>query len=466
VDCGARLPGRRRCSIRTGCSVHRIERDWRGRIPISVLLVVAALFPLGARAQLTTSVSATGQYQYNSNVFDLQRGYGGLHDLSDHYFAYGAGLDLNEQISQQNIYLRGTDTEYDYDRFSTLTHNEYNADAGWLWKVGQEANGSIDVTRARTMVPFTEIVSVVMSLEIDQRESASAGFLITPEWRIDFNGYKDEVQEPLPAEGQPNLEFNNSGGGVLLSFLGAGEWVANANVIYQRGDYSGASLAPTGRSGLLHTLFLQHLNASTTPPVADAYGFFGPAFTQWTESIGATYSPAGQGAGVSTFDFAIGRTARSSPYGVDDDSGTTGHLDYNRQLTGKTSVSLALDRDILNYIAGAGGDISSSASLTGIWKATFKTSFDVGYNLVYARLLGQGLAATTRGDHLQFATLTINYTALPWLAISPYADYQTRRSNFYGANFNASIFGVSVLIEWPRVTGQAPQPVTTLGTAY
>lgn len=415
-----------------------------------------------------TSVSATGQYQYNSNVFDLQRGYENFFGLSDYYYAYGAGLNLTDQISQQNLYLRGTDTEYDYHRFSQLTHNEYNVDGGWLWKIGQDVNGNIEVTRVRSMVPFTEIISIVMSIETDQRESASAGFLITPEWRIDFNGYKDEVTEPLPAEGEPNLQFNDTGGGALLRFLGAGEWVANANVTYQHGGFAGATpLAFTGNSRVPHTFFLPGLNAgTTTTSVTPAFGFFGPAYNQWTESVGTTYSPAGQGAGVSTLDFAVGHTARTSDFGVDDASGITGHLDYTRQLTGKTSVSLALDRDILTFIAGAGGDITNSAGLNATWKATYKTSFALGYDLFYVELPEQGPFGTTRGDHLQFATLAINYNAVPWLAIRPYASYQTRTSNLYGANFNGSIYGVSVLIQWPRVSGNAPQPVATFGVAY
>lgn len=408
------------------------------------MFVPLLLLPLGAHAQLTTSVTATGQYQYDSNVFDLQRGYQGVYDLSDRYYAYGAGLNLNEQISQQNLFFRGSDTEYDYDRFGYLTHNEYNLDGGWLWKIGEDVNGNIEVTRTHAMVPFTEVIAVVLSFETDQRESASAGFLFTPEWRIDFNAYRDEVLEPLPAEDEPNLAFNDSGGGALLRYLGGGEWVGNVNVTYQHGGFSGANTAAT----------------------TGTFAFFGPAYNQWTESLGTTYSPAGQGAGVSTVDFAIGRTSRTSRAGSDDISGTTGHLDYTRQLTGKTSVSLTLDRDISTFVTFGGADITNSAALSTLWNATYKTSVSVGYDLVYVDLPGQGTLGTTRGDHLQFAALAINYTALPWLAIRPYADYQTRSSNVYGANFNASIFGVSVLVQWPRVTGNAPQPAMAVGGMY
>ncbi len=404
-------------------------------------LLAALLLPFGARAQLTTSVTATGAYQYNSNVFDWQPGFEHIYDLSDSYYAYGAGLNLNDQISQQNVYLRGSDTEYDYDRFSQLTHSEYSLDGGWLWKIGQDVSGSIDVTRTRSMVPFIELISVALSVETDQRESASAGFLITPEWRIDFSGDRDHVLEPIPSLDEPNLTFNDTGGGALLRFLGGGEWVGNANFTYQHGDYSGANVVTA----------------------TGAVGFFGPAYNQLTYSLGTTYSPAGQGAGVSTLDLAVGYTDRTSRYGLDDAAGTTGHLDYTRQLTGKTSVTLDLDRDVLSFITYAGSSLTNSAALSANWNATYKTSFNAGYALAYVQLPGQGPLGSTRGDHVQFASFQINYNALSWLAIRPYADYQTRGSNVYGANFNASIFGVSFLVQWPQLSGKAPQPALTLG---
>ena len=411
---------------------------------IGWLIVVAMwLCPCAARAQLTESVLATGQYVYDSNVFDLQRGFAtGPNDysLADHYYEYGAGLNLNEQISQQNLFLKGTDSHYDYAHFSQLTHNEYNLDGGWLWKIAQVLNGSLEVTRTHTMVPFTEIISVALSLETDQREQASAALRITPRWGIDTNAYTETVDEPLPTLGAPNLKYSDAGGGATLRYQGTAAWQGNLNVAYQHGSFSGAS-------------------------AAGALGSFGPAYTQWTGTLGTSYAPSGPG-GLSTFDFAIGRTKRSSPFGLQNFSGTTGHLDYTRKLTGKTTVSLAVQRDISTFIANAGATLSDSASLSATWQATYKTGFNLGYNYVYVDLPFQGVNDTDRLDHLQFASFAINYQALPWMAVRPFADYQTRTSNLFGANFNASLFGVSVLLQWPKVSGPAPQPSMPAGMAY
>ena len=400
---------------------------------------------MAASAQFTPSVFATGQYQYSSNVFDLQHGFESGpndHSLADRFYAYGAGVNLDEKVSQQDFHLRGSTTEFDYDHFSQLTHNEYTADAGWLWSIDQDFNGEIDVTRSRVMVPFTEIVSVQLSVETLQHEQASGGFPITPEWRFDANVYQDTNKEPLISQNvyEPNLSFDDAGGGAAIKYMGAGEWVGSFNVGYQHGSFSGAS-AGSGAN-------------------------YGPAYDQSTEWLGATYAPAGQGAGISRFDFGIGRTSRTSRYGVDDTSGLTGHLDYARSLTGKTSVSLALDRNISTFITNAAGDVASSAALSATWQATYKSGINVGYNIVYVNLPLQGLDGTDRNDHLQFATLSIQYKALDWLAIQPYANYQTRKSNLYGANFNASVFGASVIIQWPQISGAVPQPSMNMAGAY
>lgn len=402
-----------------------------------------------AQAQLTTTVTGTGQYVFNSNVFDLQRGFASgearvgryiqsQYNQADWYYSYGAGLNLSEQISQQTFYLRGTDTQYEYDHFTQLTHNEYNVDAGWLYQLGSAVSGTLDVSRYRTMVPFYQIVSVTLSLDTDQREQATLNFQIMPKLRFETNGYIDKLQEPLP--GEPYLSLADSGGGGDLRYLGTNQWSATLNAAYQHGDYNNAIL------------------------------FFSPSYNQWTYGLGASYQPTGAGS-ASTFDFNIGKTSRTSPFAADDVSGITGHLDYTRQLTGKTSITAAFDRSISSFLTFAGSDIGTSGTVSANWQATYKIGVNLAYSLIYAYFPDQGfIAGTSRGDHLQVATLNVSYAALDWLAIRPFANYQTRSSNYYGANFNDTIYGVSVVIQWPRLatptTSGAALPTVSTGLPF
>src|SRR5579871_570879 len=166
-----------------------------------VAAVIAGLLcacPLSAFAQLAATVSAIAQYQYNSNVFDLQRG---ILPAPDYYslaasdYSYGAALNLNDQISRQNVYLRASGTQFEYDHFD-LTHTEYTLDGGSLWKAGNDLGGTLDISRSRMMVPFTALItSSAQALQLytatDQRETVSADYQFVTNWVIDLHAFTD-----------------------------------------------------------------------------------------------------------------------------------------------------------------------------------------------------------------------------------------------------------------------------------
>ncbi|HEX4049396.1 MAG TPA: hypothetical protein VHY19_00760 [Steroidobacteraceae bacterium] len=398
---------------------------WQFTLP-ALVLPALMLLPRCALAQLAATVSANGQYQYNSNVFDLQRGFLPAPDYySDaaSYYAYGAGLNLNDQISQQNLYLRATDTEYQYDHFD-LSHNEYALDGGWIWKVGDDLNGTFDVSRAHIMVPFqslTTLTTAALQLytSTDQRETATANYQFTSEWAVGASAYTDRDGEPLLDE--PNLRLSDSGAGLALRVGGNGELKGALTADYQHGDYNNAIL------------------------------YLSPAYNQWDWNIGGTYQPVPQGS-PTVVDFGFGETTRTSPVDYDNSSGWTGHLNFSRALTGKTTVNLSLLRDLNSYLAGAGTEMDSAATLSAVWQATFKTGFTLGYTIdssVYPNYVPfAGGPVGNRDDHNQYATFTVKYAARRWLTILPYLNYQTRHSNLYGANFNATQYGVSLTVAW------------------
>jgi hypothetical protein len=134
---------------------------------------------------------------------------------------------------------------------------------------------------------------------------------------------------------------------------------------------------------------------------------------------------------------------------VNDVSGVTGHLDYNNQLTSKTSAHIAADRVINSYLTNGASEIDTSIGASVLWQATFRIGVTPGYMWLYRFLPEQGpTAGSDRVDHLQFASLIVDYEPRPWLAIKPYWNYQTRRSNLIGGNFNATVYGVTVSVAY------------------
>ncbi len=409
---------------------------------------MALVLPSTARAQLSVRAAGVGGWQYNSNVFDVQSGFpvpgtapptfsicgrfaltcnsgvprGGDHHYSDWYYSYGAQVNLSETYSQQNWFLIGGATHFTYDHFTQLSHSEYLLDGGWNWKLDDIWDGRLEVSRTRTMVAFTEIVQLELAVDIEQRESALVGLQITPEWRAEASGFSRKLSEPLL--GEPNLQLTESSASLALKYGGTAGLTSGVLASYSHGSYSGATL------------------------------FASPAYNEKSVGLTATYKPAAPSTtstagpqSASTFDGAVGWSERTSRSGVDDLSGLIGHLDYSNQLTAKTSAKIAVDRAINSYLTNAGSEIDTSIGLSAVWQATYRIGVTPGYTWLYRFLPAQGpTPGSDRGDHMQFASLTIDYEARPWLAIKPYANFQTRRSNLYGGNFNASVYGANVTL--------------------
>lgn len=399
--------------------------------------VIALLaLPLAAHAQLASTIYAVGQYQYNSNVFALQSGFpSGPNDYQhdDRYFAYGAGVNLAYQVSQQNLYFQGSVTQYDYDHFSELTHLEYNLNGGWRWKFADNLTGSLNGAHSRTMVPFIQVFAVSMVLSTDQRYTATLDYEFIPTWHFAADAYTDKNEQPQPLE--PNLNLVDNGADASIRFLGGAGVTGGFTVGYQHGSYMNAIV------------------------------FHDPSYNEWSYGLVAAYRPSGP-AGATVVDFGAGYTNRDSGAAANDLSSWTGHLDLNRTLTGKTSIEAALSRNVNSYVTNAGSEIDSSAAIVARWQATYKTSFNLGYTWLYSVFPQQGFVpGTTRHDHLQFATFTISYSPAAWLTVRPYVNYQTRASDYFGGNFNATIYGVLFTVQWQNraAAGSAFGPDMILG---
>jgi hypothetical protein len=410
------------------CDAHRHRGFLFSPPVVAIFLVLIAAVPGIAHAQLNVRVAGVGGWQYNSNVYAVQSGLpvpgtNSFH-YSDTYYSYGGLFALSETYSQQNWFVNAGLTRFVYDYFTNLTHNEYNLDGGWNWKIGSNWDGRLDISHTRTMVAFTEIVQLEIAFATEQRETAVVGYQLMPEWRLEASGYRRKVDEPLFDE--PNLQLVETSGTLAVKYGGPSALQSGISGNFSHGSYTGVSSNP------------------------EAIPFFN--YDQKSIDLTATYQPStttGLGvSGVSTFDGAVGYSDRSSAANSSNVSGLTGHLDYNNQITGKTSARLAVDRAINSYLTNAAAEIDTQVALSANWQATYRITVTPAYTWLYRFLPLQGPDGTDRRDHLQYAALIVNYSPRPWLIIRPYFNYQTRTSNLYGGNFNATVYGVTVTLAW------------------
>jgi hypothetical protein len=422
-------------------------RETRANSPLNLLIRTATrcaallmLIPGAAFAQLAVTAAADAQYEYNSNVFDLQRGFPtplGNDSYSDSLFVYGGKLDSTYLVSQQQFHLLLAGTEYHYDRFTLLNHAEYTLDGSWNLNFGGLVDGLIEVDRNRTMVSLFNLVNnEQLALQTEQRETAKFGVTVTPDWRAEIGGYTRHVD--LPLQGAPNLALSETSGEVGFKYTGTAGLTAGLEGGYLKGDYTG-----------------------TTAAVSTAQEDISPSYHQYNVDLTATDVVSG----LSTFIGEIGYSQRSAQSeglasGINSASGVTGLLDYRRALTGKTTVDASLSRVISAYITGAGSEIDTIAALNAVWQATVKTGVTLGYNFTYRDLPDQGIPLGTKLTERQnFVTLTVDYEPTSWLSLKPYANYQVRSStNLPGGDFNATVFGLKFQVQLERGNPPPPQP--------
>lgn len=413
------------CSQRRRCNVQRSVT--------AIVLFAAALLPQFALAQATITVAGNGQYEYNTNVFDLQHDYPVPNSVpltythGDSYYAYGGELDLGYQWSQQRFFANITDTEYRYHRFLGLNHDAYKLDGGWTGTIGRTFDGSFDVMRSRTMVSYTDVTDFgALALMTEQRETGGVGFQFLPEWRVEAKGYYRTVDEPLPPQ-EPYLKLTENDAEGVIKYTGRAGLTAGLSLSYLHGDYTGS------------------------------IGQQNPSYKQGNADLVANYMASG----VSTFIGEVGYSRRSSASDLNNVAGVTGQISYINQLTGKTSIDLELSRAISPFINNGGSQITTMAAVNLTWQATYKITVMPGYDFTYAELPYQnvtfangGISYENRIDHLQYASFQIKYQPVQWLSLNPYVHMQTRSSNTIGDNFTGTVYGMNVALQWERGAAQ------------
>ena len=407
---------------KTGADL-RAQGQCRGLIA-SILLLAA--WP--ALAEVDFTAAGVARYEYNTNVFDLQNGFpvpGTTNDFqrSDRLYTYGGLLDTAYLWDQQKLFGTFTANKFEYDNFTFLDHFEYTADGGLNWKLGSILDGTLEALRDRTMVAFTNVNNAQFVLQIEQRENAKAGLEFIPDWRLEGSGYHRTVDQSYLNQG--GLDLSESQEQVALRYLGLAGLTAGLSFAYTDGRYTGAGAE------------------------------FNPDYRQTSFSFTSTYAPTGR----STFKGAVGYSDRRSAEANNSISGITGELDYDNQITGKTSAHVQISRLINSYISNTSSEIDSIANASVRWQASYHLGVAAGYTYTYRDLPGQGNAPLggNRIDHLQYATLNVDFDPFRWLILKPYANYQVRTSNFVSGNFNATVVGLNFTVQWQQPPPLAPR---------
>jgi hypothetical protein len=369
-------------------------------------------------AEVTAAVAGSARYEHESNVFDLQSGNPvlGTSDFqhSDRLYTYGAAVDVDYLWERQKLFAILSDNQFRYDHFTQLNHNEYNLDVGLNWKLGRLFDGTLESVRSRTMVAFTNVVNSRYELQTDQRNTAIVGLEFMPDWRLEGTGtHHTNTQDSV---GQPVVDLTEKTGTLALQYRGRAGLTAGVLALRSNGDYTGDPLARN------------------------------PSYRQTALSLTAMYALSGR----ASLNSVVGYSDRKSGSAANSISGFTGELDFEDQLTGKTSMHVLLSRNISNYVANVASEIDDAAALTLRWQTTYRLGVIAGYNWTKRDLPGQNNQGSdpNRVDHQRYTSLNLDYQFSRWLTLKPYINYQTRSSNYLGGNFSATVYGIYFAGQW------------------
>lgn len=138
-------------------------------------------FPAYTRDALRLpTIWVQGGVMRDNNVLRLQSG-----GQSDTVTRLGAGIRHEfRPVGRQTLRLEARADNYNYDRFSNLSHVAYGLLGEWGWEAGNDVSGTVGYTRRRLLVDIGELQSAVKDLITEQRYYATAGYRFAPDWRV------------------------------------------------------------------------------------------------------------------------------------------------------------------------------------------------------------------------------------------------------------------------------------------
>jgi len=397
-----------------------------GRAAAAALLTAGGMcISVPATSAVDLSAGATIGVEHNTNAFELSNieptplaadGTTARSDTSKHLTANVAALIGAEgpvRISVDAMFRR-VESE-----FGTLEHNDYTFAGGIDWRPGEVFDVSLEATQNRLPLGLADVGGTQSTLQRTREAQATLRVRPVPSWQIGLSPGWSEVSTPLPdAQG---FKLKETRGSASLGFIGAGPLVPG--IVFERteGKNSGIENATNYKERTI----------------------------QGTLNYAATE--------LSTFSLAAGHTRRSTTLAgvtVDpdaaaldgSDSAFTGALNFSRQLSVKTGISLTAYRSFDQYDAGVNTSVGTGFNFGVVWEPTVKTSVSLESGLVWSTIEGLTDAGSDgeREDLVRNYALGLTYQATQRLSVRAHYTRRIRRSEVWADQFNNSLVGLEL----------------------
>lgn len=386
------------------------------------IAAAALLCPVTTFAALKFSGWGGAQYEYNSNVFEVENlreamEQQGTTEVEDSILRYKAGAEIGIEAGQQRLRAVAEGARVQYARFQEIDHDEHRLAGIFDWKLSSVVDGSVQYRHERALAPFADVDASILALQTQQVGLASFNVQASPRWR--FETRAQGLQSELPINEDRTFELRESEAEVGLKYTTEDQLSAGVFVEGAQGEYRGA------------------LNREGNPTDAD--------YDEWTLGLEGDYVLSG----ISTIHGEAGVVRREeTPIFGERTSSTvtafTGEVQYERIISDKTEATAEIFQRVSSYVAGANSLLETGLAAGIEWKATEKIGF-VG-KLGWSRADFQTGEDSDEGrkDKYLFSQAALSYQALTWLLMRAFGEYRERSSNAFDESFDAFVGGMEL----------------------
>ena len=348
---------------------------------------------------------AGGQWQHDDNVLRSSQG-----AVADHIWVANAGMRLDKSYSQQRVELQAKLDAYRYQRTSALDFNALNYLAAWHWVLGPAWSGRIAAERRQWVDRLGDASASGLIRRTETAQMLQAQYRLGADWRALGGLFERRQDNTDPAGQEPDSTLR--GGELGLRYVLPAEHSLSYRLRQGQGSYSGSAAA-----------------------VDD--------FTEREHAFDWNWVATGQ----LRLQGQFGHLARDHAQQPGRDfSGWVARAGAQWELTGKTSVSAGLVRELAAYqTLDASFYEGDRLYVAPQWQAGVKTWLRLRLEQGERRYKGAlpGALAAGRQDRLRLASLELQWQALRSLRLIASAQRDERSSNVAGADYRARILALS-----------------------
>lgn len=319
------------------------------------------------------------------------------------------------------LQLNSQYTRVDYANLDTLNHSEYNFGGNVDWKPSQVFDLSLKASQARAPIDLNDVGGIQSVQQTSRQADLTFRLRPTPYWQLSLTPAWYDYKIPLP---EPRgFKLRETSGTAQIDYLGVGKLVPGFAVKELRGQYyqvANATRYQTHSAGMA-------LNYKVTN--FSSFSLFAGYARRNTRLVEASNDPQA---------LALEGTT----------SGFTGNLNYQRQLSVKTGISLNAFRAFQQYDVGQNTAIGTGFNGSLIWKATAKLSTTLDGGLVWLTIDTPQIASVPdeRKDLERSYSLSLNYLATRRLSLRTYVARHLHNSTVRTGVFNQTVAGVDLSI--------------------